>query len=82
MMSLAIAGLAAGGAAWYLLGTEKGRNLCHSLSDSARDLSNTVKDKVSSRWNEMANRAEDVADNMNRKADRMANRAENAMDNM
>ena len=61
VVSLALAGLAAGGAIWYLLGTEQGRTMCNNLRDSAKDLSDNVKDKVSDKWSDLSNKASDLA---------------------
>lgn len=63
IVSLALAGLAAGGAVWYLLGTEQGKNMCSNLMSSAKDLGNTVKDKVSNKWSDISDQATDMANN-------------------
>ena len=63
VVSLALAGLAAGGAIWYLLGTEQGRTMCHNLKDSAKDLSNNVKEKVNDKWSDLSSKASDLANN-------------------
>ena len=63
VVSLALAGLAAGGAIWYLLGTEQGKSMCNNLMNSAKDLGNTVKDKVSNKWSDISDQASGMADN-------------------
>lgn len=47
LVGFALAGLAAGAAAWYLFGTKDGRKSLNKAIDSISELSNTIKEKAS-----------------------------------
>lgn len=68
LITLAIAGLAAGVAVWYLLGTEKGRETKDQLLGSLNDLSGTLKDKVKDGFDKYSAKASDLAENVRSKA--------------
>jgi hypothetical protein len=77
LASWALAGLAAGGALWYLLGTEKGKSLVNNLSSQARDISDRVKDQVADQWGNISNQVSDAASSLSNKASDLANNVKN-----
>ncbi len=71
IMSLALAGLAAGGAIWYLMGTEQGRSVRNNLTRSAKDLGSDIKEKVIDKWNDLSTQTNGLASNVANKASDM-----------
>ena len=82
IVSLALAGLAAGGAIWYLLGTEQGKSMCHNLMDSAKDLSGNIKDTVNDKWSDLSDRASDLASKASDLANNATSKVNNATSNL
>ena len=64
-----LAGLAAGAAAWYLLGTDKGKETCSSLLGSLKDLSGSIKDKAADTFEQISGQANDVVAKAKSKAE-------------
>lgn len=55
-----LAGLATGAAAWYLLGTSNGKQVCNKVLGSVKDLSSSVIDKASGAINDLSGRADNA----------------------
>lgn len=68
ILVLALAGIAVGAAALYLLATEQGQDTCERLTESAKDLGSSLKSKVSDRIDDISSRAEELVDNIKSKA--------------
>ncbi|MBC7913665.1 MAG: YtxH domain-containing protein [Pyrinomonadaceae bacterium] len=58
--TLLLAGLAAGAAAWYFLGTDEGKKTCNSLVDSLKGFSDSVIEKA----NETVSNVKDQMNNV------------------
>lgn len=58
---MVLAGLATGAAAWYLFGTDKGKDVCNRLMGSMRNLSDTVSEKATDTLNHLTGKSENVA---------------------
>ncbi len=55
-----LAGLATGAAAWYLLGTSNGKEVCNKVLGSVKDLSSSMIDKASGAISDLSGRTEDA----------------------
>ena len=55
-----LAGLATGAAAWYLLGTSNGKDVCNKVLGSVKDLSSSLADKASDAISEFSGKTDNV----------------------
>ena len=75
LFSWVLAGLATGAAVWYLVSTEKGKEICDTFVDSAKDFGDSLKDKVKSSVKDASDYASSYADNLTSKAKDVADQA-------
>ena len=62
VITVVLAGLAVGAAAWYLLKTDKGRQTSELWGNSLQELTNSFKDKVLESFSRLSGQAEEVYD--------------------
>lgn len=75
--AVVLAGLAAGAAAWYLLGTEEGKENLDKLANSIKDIGGSLKDltdkaDIAGTFNDLKEKASETIGSMASKAPKVA----------